>query len=126
MRYLISAMLVVAGVIHLLPVPGMFGNEQIAKLYGITFDEPNLVVLMRHRAVLFGLLGALLVSAAFVPMLHCTAFIAGITSVVSFLWIAASVGNYNKQLARVVAADKVAMVCLIVGIAGHVFIQVQM
>jgi hypothetical protein len=47
-------------------------------------------------------------------------------SVVSLFLIAASVGNYNKQLARVVVADKVAMVRLTVGIAGHVFIQIQM
>ena len=38
--------------------------------FGIALDEPNLQILMRHRAVLFGLLGALLVAAAFIPALR--------------------------------------------------------
>lgn len=60
MRYLVSAMLVVVAVIHLLPLSGVLGSERLAALYGLSFNEPNLAILMRHRAVLFGLLGLFL------------------------------------------------------------------
>ncbi|MFN0162458.1 MAG: hypothetical protein ACKVQQ_14595 [Burkholderiales bacterium] len=34
---------------------------------------------------------------------------------ISFLWLALSVGGYNAQLARVVVADLVALACLLIG-----------
>jgi hypothetical protein len=63
-----------------------------------------------------------LLYAAFNPALQTLAFIAGFISVVSFLWLAWSVGGYNAQVARVVIADIVALVCLVVGAAGHVYL----
>ena len=122
-RYLIPATLVVTGLIHLLPLSGVLGSERLASLYGLSFSEPNLAILMRHRAVLFGLLGVFLILAAFRPKLRTVAFIAGLISVVSFLWIAAAVGNYNEQIRRVVTADVVAFVCPIIGFAVHLYVQ---
>lgn len=87
MRYLVSAMLVVVAVIHLLPLSGVLGSERLAALYGLSFNEPNLAILMRHRAVLFGLLGLFLLFAAFRPPFQTIAFMAGFVSVVSFLWL---------------------------------------
>jgi uncharacterized membrane protein len=75
---------------------------------------------MRHLAVLFGLLGAFLVSAAFIPSLQLPALVAGFVSVVSFLYLAAAVGSYNEQVNRVVIADKVAVICLVVGAVAYV------
>ena len=46
-------------------------------LYGIPIDEPNLAILMRHRAVLFGLLGVFMLIAAFRPLYQPLALIAG-------------------------------------------------
>ena len=120
MSYFVSAMLIVVGVIHLLPLSGVLGSDRLAALYGISFNEPNLVILMRHRAVLFGLLGLFFVAAAFQPNLQTAAFIAGFVSVVSYLLLAWSVGDYNVQLARVFTADIVALVCLVMGaVARH-------
>jgi len=115
MRYLISAMLVVVGLIHLLPVSGVLGSERLTALYGLSFSEPNIAILMRHRAALFGLLGLFLVAAAFRQSWQPVAFVAGFVSVVSFLWLAWAVGGYNAQVGRVFAADVVALVCLVVG-----------
>lgn len=118
MRHLVTACLLIAGLIHLLPLPGVLGADRLAALYGLSgrpFDDPNLVILMRHRAVLFGLLGAFLVFAAFRPALQGIAFVAGFVSVLSFLWLAWSVGGHNAQVGRVVTADIVALACLVVG-----------
>lgn len=123
MRFLVSAMLAVVAVIHLLPLSGVLGSERLAALYGLSFNEPNHEILMRHRAVLFGLFGLFLFAAALYPPLHTMAFIGGFGSVVSFLWLARSVGEYNAHVARVVTADIIALACLIIGVVAHVYIQ---
>lgn len=118
MRHLVTSCLLIAGLIHLLPLPGALGVDRLAALYGLPgrpFDDPNLVILMRHRAVLFGLLGSFLVLAAFRPALQGIAFVAGFVSVLSFLWLAWSVGGHNAQIGRVVTADIVALACLVAG-----------
>lgn len=112
MPHLVSAMLVIVGIIHLLPLSGVLGAGQLSALYGLSFAEPNLDILMRHRAVLFGLLGSFLVYAAFKPALQGLAVVAGLASVLSFLGLAGSVGGYNTQIGRVVMADLFALACL--------------
>ena len=115
MRFIVPAMLLAVGIIHLLPLSGVLSATRLFDLYGITFDDPNLEILMRHRAVLFGLLGIFLLSSAFLPSLQLAALITGFVSVVSFLYLAYSVGGYNDQVNRIVTADKAALVCLLVG-----------
>lgn len=123
MRYLISASLVITGIIHLLPITGVLGAETLAMLYGTSFDDPSLAILMRHRAVLFGLLGALFVIAAFKPSLQSLAFVFGFVSVLSFLWLAWSTGNYSIQINRIVIADLIALVSLIVGSTSYYYLK---
>ena len=107
------ACLTLAGVIHLLPLPGVLGARQLTRLYGVAADDADVGILLQHRAVLFGLLGVLLIAAAFRDELRAVALIAGLVSTVSFLVIAWSVGGYNPQVARVVAADVVAVLLLL-------------
>jgi hypothetical protein len=108
------ACLTLAGIIHLLPLPGLLGAGQLTRLYGVVGDDPNVGILLQHRAVLFGLLGALLIAAALRPELRAVALVAGLLSTVSFLVIAWGVGGYNAQVARVVVADLLAVVLLLV------------
>ena len=121
MRYLISVTLIIAGIIHLLPLSGVFGADRLSALYGTTLSDPNLVILMRHRAVLFGILGLFFVFAAFRPTFQPLAFLAGFISVISFLWLAWSTGNYNMQINRIVVADLVALGSLIVGSVAYYY-----
>lgn len=119
MNKLIAALLLVAGIIHLLPLSGVLGAERLAALYGLTFAEPNLLLLMRSRAVLFGLLGALLVAAAWRQAWRPLALAGGLVSVLSFLLLAGTGGGYNTALGRVVLADWVALACLLLALALH-------
>ena len=120
MDKIVAGLLVLAGVIHLLPVSGVLGAERLTALYGVTLSDPNLVILMRHRAVLFGLLGLFMVYAAFKPSLQPLAFLAGFLSVVSFMSIAWSVGGYNEAIRNVFIADVVAAIALC--IAGVLYV----
>lgn len=112
-------MLIVAGIIHLLPLSGVLGGERLGALYGVTLSDPNLLILMRHRAVLFGLLGAFLLLAAFRPAWHGPALCAAAISVLSFLLLAASSGTVNAAIGRVVVADVIAAAALAAGCLAH-------
>jgi hypothetical protein len=73
MRFILPAMLLIVGIIHLLPLSGVLSAHRLQTLYGIAVEDPNLEMLMRHRAVLLGLLGAFLIAAAFIPSLQLVA-----------------------------------------------------
>lgn len=113
-------MLIVAGIIHLLPLAGVMGPVHLARLYGVVISDPDLIILMRHRAVLLALAGVLLLAAAFRSELRTAAYCAGL-SVVSFLALAWSAGGYNMLIARVVTADMVAAVCLLAALGADQF-----
>lgn len=92
---------------------GVTSSRALGALYGLSFDESNILILMRYRAVLFGILGGLLLYAAFSPQVRLVAILAGLVSASSFLWIAFPVGGYNAMLNRVVQADILALICLL-------------
>lgn len=115
MRLIVTVALVLVGIIHLLPLSGVLGAERLAVLYGVVASDADLLILLRHRAVLFGMLGVLFVVAGFVRALQPTALVLGFVSVLSFLLLAWSVGGYSAQIGRVVIADVVALVLLVAG-----------
>ena len=102
------------GIIHLLPVTGVLGAPSLQRLYGVAITDPNLLILMQHRAVLFAIVGGVLLGAAFRPEWRTLAITVGLVSVVSFLLVAWSTGGYNALIARVVWIDVVALVMLVV------------
>lgn len=114
MKKFISLLLIAVGSIHILPLVGAIGIEKIQALYGIQIQDPNLEILMRHRAILFGLLGIFICYAAFQPRLQGLALIGGLVSAGAFVWIAWSTGGYNALIAKVVWIDVIAVGCLIV------------
>jgi len=113
---LISGFLLVVAGIHLLPISGFFGVGQLASLYKVQITDGNLEILMRHRAMLFGILGLFLAYAAFRPALQPIAFVAAFLSLASFLYLSISIGDFNDAIRRVVIADVVASVSLLVSI----------
>jgi hypothetical protein len=52
MRYIVPAVLLIVALIHVLPLAGVLGAAKLSSLYGITVQDPNLEILMRHRTVL--------------------------------------------------------------------------
>ena len=120
MRSAVTVILVAASLLHLVPATGLLSAARLNALYGVTFEEPNTLILMRHRALLFGIVGALLLSAAFQPRWRTVGLAVGLTSTLSFVLIAWSVGEYNDRLRAIVAIDLVAAAALVVA-AGLVW-----
>ncbi len=114
MQKIITVSLLIVAIIHLLPVSGILGADRLSVLYGLSFDEPNISILMRHRAVLFGVLGLFFIYAAFKSQYQPLAFIAGFISTLSFVVIAWLTSGFNEALHRVVIADLIAILCLLV------------
>ena len=117
---IITGLMLVVAVIHLLPISGFFGVEQLASLYEIKITDGNLEILMRHRAILFGILGGFLAYAAFTPAIQPIAFLAAFISVASFFFLSFSVGEFNDAIRKIVIADIVASVSLLGAIVLYV------
>jgi hypothetical protein len=118
MRHIATAALLFAGLIHLLPLAGIVGPERLSALYGISVSEPNLEILLRHRAVLFGLLGGFFVYAAFHRELQAAALLVGLVSAGAFVAMALMVGGYNPQIGKVVVVDVLCLAALSAGAAA--------
>lgn len=110
----VSVLLFVAAVIHLLPLAGLFSAENLQRLYGIAATDTDVLILLRHRAVLFGLLGTFMLLSIFLPQWRGFAIGAGLVSAVSFVLIARMSATYGEAIARVIVADWVAIGCLVV------------
>ena len=113
MRVLSTVLIVLASLVNLAPVTGAFSAERMQALYGVALADENLAILMRHRAILFGIVGGLLAVAAFHPPLRPAAYAAGFVSMLSFcviVWLAASP---NAELQRVCWIDVAALAALL-------------
>jgi hypothetical protein len=119
----IVVILLVAGLLNGLPVVGVAGAGRLARLYGITMADPDLLVLMRHRALLLGLLGAALVGAAFVPGWRTPAMVAGLVSMLAFVALARVAPGPKIRTTAVV--DVVLSAALAVALVLHLLTWLQ-
>ncbi len=109
-----SALLIVlAGLVNLLPVSGVLSAKRLQALYGVVLEDTNLLILMRHRAILFGIVGGLLLASAFHLPLRRVGLSIGLISMLSFVLIAGLVGGYNAELQRIIVFDLAASVALV-------------
>ena len=111
------ALVLLVALVNLAPVLGVLSAERLQALYGIPIAGPDLEILMRHRALLFAVVGALLVAAAFHPPLRGVAVAAGLFSMLSFAALAWGVGGANEALRRVAWIDVVASLLLVAAFA---------
>ena len=113
MKYkLFLLFLFLVGVINFIPVIGLFSASQLAAAYGIDLSTLELTVLMRHRALLFGLLGSLVFWSLFKPQLQLAAMLLSGISMVGFLVLAWPMAGLNEQVSMVFQVDVVGIICL--------------
>lgn len=117
---LLAAALLAAGVVHLLPVLGVLGGERLHALYGVRVQSPDLLLLLRHRAVLFGILGAAFIAAAFLPAWRVPAAAAALLSILAFIALALTGEPVNAALQRVMWVDVALCLPLLAGLLGRV------
>jgi hypothetical protein len=118
MKWLVPAMLALVALIHLAPLAGVFGVARMEAAYGVEIAGPDLAVLMRHRAVLFGLLGAFMLLAVFVRALQPWALGMALLAACAFVLLAWSTPGHNANLSRVAWVDVAAAVFALVGLVA--------
>ena len=121
MERVISALLILVGLINFAPVFGVVSGQALSNAYGIAIPEGDLLILLRHRALLFGIVGALIVSSAFFRELQVAAMLAGMVSMCGFLVLAFGAEGYGEKIHSVVIADVAGTALLAVAIVLRVF-----
>ena len=119
MLILYKMCLAMVAVINLLPVVGLFSAERLAQGYGIEVSGNDLQVLLRHRALLFGIIGGFVVYALFVPLAAWPAMVMAGVSMVGFMIVALMFGPINEALRTVFLADVVGIVALTIAMVLH-------
>lgn len=118
MRIFVRIAFILVALVNLAPVLGVISAARLESLYGIQISDPNLEILLRHRAVLFAVVGVLLLLAAFRHSLRPLAVSLGLLSMLSFVAVAVLVGNYGPEIGRIVLIDIGASTLLIVAALG--------
>ena len=113
MERITQAVLIVVGLINAAPLLGIESGARLGELYGIPAPSGDLEILMRHRALLFGLVGGLIIASAFRPALRAAAVIIGLASMLGFIALALAGGGMGEQIRSVAIIDAVASVALI-------------
>lgn len=99
----------------MLPSILAFSPDKLSKSYGIEIPDVNFELLLRHRAVLFGIVGGILIYSAISKKHYSISVIVGLTSMVSFIVLYFLMNGINAELQKIMQIDFVAVLILIVG-----------
>ncbi len=114
------ATLFAVGAVNALPIIGVLGAARLESLYGIKVADDNLSILLRHRAVLLGLVGGFMQYSAFKPELAPAASLGGLVSMLSYVLIAwQAPGGFNNSIRKVMLVDVAASVALGAAVLMH-------
>lgn len=118
-EWMIRLSFAVTGLIHVLPLAGLFGRPLLERAYGITLGEGHdLTILMQHRALLFGLLAAGCFAAVADPGWRWPVGIAALISMLGFVLIAA-LQAHGLPIIKVMWIDAGAALLLSFGLLLH-------
>lgn len=119
MELLLRISLIISGLINLLPVAIAFLPQKIASSYGVTVSSNSMELLLRHRAVLFGIVSLILIHAAVTKSNYVLATATGLISMLSFVFLYYHIGEISKELKMVMLIDVVASLGLIVAFVAY-------
>lgn len=116
--------LLITGLVHILPFSFLFFPEQLQKNYGVDMSDVNLQLLLRHRAIFFGLIGFGLIFSAIKRYFYGWASTIGLISMVSFIVLFYQIGGINQQLRSVMMIDVFVSISLFLSAVVYHFIHI--
>ncbi len=108
----ITLCLIIVGLINFVPVVGVLSAQELQGAYDVALSSNDLIILMRHRALLFGIFGGFILFSAFVPSYQAAAMVMAGISMVGFAVLVHSVGGFNASINKVLIVDYVGIVLL--------------
>jgi hypothetical protein len=110
--------LALVGLVTMFPAIAAVVPGQLVGLYGIAPPTDPTAILLRHRQVLLGLLGAALLYAAADPRLRSPVIAAALVSKLAFIGLALGAPVSTGEITRVALVDVVAVLLLVVAAVG--------
>jgi hypothetical protein len=101
----VTVLLLVIALGHAIPAAAFFNSDLLAVFYGVGDIGPDLEVLLRHRALLFGIVAGILALGALRPAFRALALTVGWASIATFVYLAMTAGETNALIDRVAYAD---------------------
>lgn len=120
-RIVAIALLVTIGMLTASPSITAFNPISIMTLYGVAIENDAALLLVRHRQIMLGLLGAMLVCGAFFSSLRMLAITINVLSKSAFLALSLTASTLTPGLQRIVYFDVVAIVLLL--LSAVIFLQ---
>ena len=119
LSHFISGSVSVAALVQLVPLAAAFQPAWLVDLYGVAPSDATLILLLRHRAVLLGLVGAILLAGVLWRALLGPALAVGLVSKLSYLLLYA-ISETSPATARVARVDAftAALLLAVVGVLG--------
>lgn len=117
MNIAISILLLIVGVINFLPVIGVLSAEKLSSAYSLELIGNDIIILMRHRALLFGLVGGFIFYSVFNPSYQTAAMVMAAISMVGFLYFVWAAGDCNASISKIAIIDLMGIVCLVIASA---------
>lgn len=97
--------LVLVGLGNVLPLVGVLSAARLQALYGVAIEDPVLLLLMRHRALLFGLLGGFVLASIAWPSWRVPALWLALLSMLGFVLLAGWDGQGSLAIRKVFWVD---------------------
>lgn len=121
MEIFFRVILFLTGFVNLLPALLVFMPQRMEQAYGITLPDSNYALLLRHRAVLFGIVGGLMLFSSISRQYYSLACTVGLVSMVSFMILYYIIGPNQIHIAlkKIMWTDVVASVVLIIAWILH-------
>lgn len=117
MNKIYLSLLFLVGLINFLPIIGIVSLDKINQSYGLSLEDNNLAILLRHRALLFGLIGGFIFYSLFNPQHQVVAITLATVSMLGYLYFFWSIGEANAALLKVAYVDIIGVVILFIAIA---------
>ncbi len=112
LSFVARGLLAAAAIVQLLPMVGVLGPALLAKLYGVATVDPTHLLLLRHRAVLLGLVGLALCAAVGSAALRPAMVAFALVSKVSFIALYLATPGVTPEARRVAHVDMVSAACV--------------
>jgi len=113
MNIAILILLFVVGLINFLPVIGVLSAEKLMTAYAVDLVGSDIIILMRHRALLFGIVGGFIFFSLFKPAYQEAAMIMAGVSMVGFLYFVWAADGHNSSISKIAMIDVIGIICLL-------------